>query len=181
MSKIDSNTAPSTSYSSPELTAFQAHCDGLRSRFDSASQAVQAAVPVRKLSLAGQETFLLAHADMLFGQELFQRIEGPLNGLKFSTGMLVVGTANRFGVSEDLVIPAFIKHLSRQLACIETVIERLEAGVVALVPEPAPEKSCMCERVGCSCRRYVPGEKLATDDPVIIAFSARRDLPSAGR
>jgi len=187
MSKIDSSTAPSSPYSSPELTAVLARRDDLRSRFDSATQVVLAAVPIRKLSLAAQEAFLLAHADMSFAQTLFQSSDVTFNRLQYASGMLVVGTGNRFGVAEALVIPACIRDIANKLDVVETLIDRLEASIAALSAAPEgtgniDHNGCTCSHcLGCTCKRYVPGEKLAADDPVIIAFSARRDLPSAGK
>jgi len=191
MTKIDANNSSSLSSASSysvDLSVVQARIDALHPRAAGASRAVAEAVPVRKLSLAAQEAFILALSDTQFVRELVQKIDSRLRELKSSAGMFVVGTGNRFGVAEEVVIPATIKDLQRQLDLIESVINRLEAAVATFKAasesdsdSPGTSNLSSACSPSCPCHRYVPGEKLADDDPVIIAFSARRDLPSAGR
>jgi len=211
MTKVDSPISSAAVLPNPY--AVKTRFDSQRLRFDRVAAAVQGAVPVDKLPLAAQESFLLALWDEQFLRALFGQVEVLFRGLNFAeiptaivhdeaatyaalgamSGMFIVGTGNRFGVVEELVIPARIKSIDTQLDVIEKLLLRLEAGVkefaftpVAGTAADGSAASSCCGNActacsGCSCKRYYPGQKLADDDPVIIAFSARRDLPSAGK
>lgn len=125
-----------------------AQFEGHQARAKESAYKLQAAIPVSNQSNEAQQAFLLAFSDLKLLEHLLETAQSTVNAIasqdapkaeddnrNFSSGLsnlltkIVDAVVEQFGVSEDLILPALMKDVARQLELIETILKRCEESV----------------------------------------------------
>ncbi len=134
-------------------TEISARFEELQVRSKETAYKLQAAIPVSNLSSESQQAFLLAFSDLKLLEHLLETAQSTVNAIalqdapevendddndSFSSGLsnllsqIVAAVVEQFGVSEDLILPALMKDVARQLELTESILQRCEESVALL-------------------------------------------------